>query len=86
MKLPMPSCLTAAIALCTMASSSINAQEVPGAGLIYQQTRQPTLTPLEPSVELELEGTPLVAGAEGGIKVALRAIHLKGNAIFSDDE
>ncbi len=86
MKLLTPSPAAVAIALCALASGSIQAQEAPEAGLIYQQSQQPKLAPLVPSVDLKLQGAPLNAGAQGGAKVSLQAINLKGNSIFCNDE
>ncbi|WP_312375736.1 ShlB/FhaC/HecB family hemolysin secretion/activation protein [Stutzerimonas nitrititolerans] len=86
MKLLTPSSWSIAIAFTALASAPAHAQDVPGAGLIYQQSQQPTLAPLEPSVDLKLEGAPLASGAQGGAKVSVQAITLKGNSVFSNDE
>lgn len=86
MKLLTPSSLSVAVALAALASASTHAQDAPGAGLIYQQNQQQTLAPLEPSVDLKLQGAPLLPGAQGGVKVSLQTINLKGNSIFSNDE
>lgn len=89
MKLLTSSSVSVVVTLATLVSASSHAQraqQAPGAGLIYQQSQQQTLTPLEPSVELKLQGAPLVSEAQGGVKVSLQSISLKGNTVFNNEK
>lgn len=81
-KVYLPVSLTALIACY---GSSTLAQNAPGAGLIYQELKDKQIEPVEPSVDLKLEGQPLNITQPGGTEVELIAIQLNGNQVFADD-
>ncbi|AFJ03008.1 putative activation/secretion signal peptide protein [Methylophaga frappieri] len=66
-----------------LVSAQSYAQTPPDAGQILQQNQQDQLQPLAPSVDIELNGTPLTTPAQGGIEIALKRIVITGNTVFS---
>lgn len=64
----------------------VQAQTPPDAGLIYQESKDDTLEPQQPSVDLQLEGEPLTARDAGGAKVTISDILFEGNDAFSSKQ
>ncbi|MCK0745100.1 ShlB/FhaC/HecB family hemolysin secretion/activation protein [Chromohalobacter nigrandesensis] len=68
--------------LVLLAATPVLAQTPPDAGQILQQSQETQITPLAPSVELELDGEPLTEGEPGGAEVTLQEIRFSGNTLF----
>lgn len=69
-----------------LGASALLAQAPPDAGLIHQEIQQEHLSPISPSVDIDLRGEPLTDAAEGGARVELKGIQLSGNQVFSDQQ
>lgn len=78
-------CITVAIALASISTLPAVAQEAPSAGLIYQQSQDKKVTPLQPSVELDFKSVPAVESEAGGTKVRVKKITLQGHSVFASD-
>lgn len=78
-------CIAVVTTLTSLSSLSAIAQEAPNAGLIYQQSQDAKVTPLETSVELNFQRAPVIESAAGGAKVRVNKITLQGNSVFDSD-
>ncbi len=62
------------------------AQQPPDSGDILRETLPQQLSPLAPSVELDISGDPLQEAVPGGPTVILTGITFSGNSLYSADE
>ncbi len=80
------SLLCIAIAIALGAASQARAQVAPDAGRVLQDTLQSEVGPMQPSVQLDLDGGALEDLAQGGVTVRLQSVRVTGGTVYAESE